>query len=501
MENGLSVAAKGRKAAVSVKERCGEWLRSIVFLGRNPITMVGAVLATGSAFAVVACWAFEIGFARDPEAHPYAGILFYLGLPAVLVLSLLLILAGALRLRHRLVRRAELPALYPRIDLSEPHLRRAAVLISFAVFVSIVIFTTGSYMSIQYMDSVRFCGATCHTVMQPEYAAYLHSPHSQVACVECHVASGAPWFLRANLSGAKQAFAVTFNDYPRPIPMSITTLRPPQKTCEKCHSPQRYDGNMVLVLNHYDSDEANTSETTVLLMKVGGQNGSGPEGIHGHHLSPGTKITYIALDRQRQVIAQVSYTDASGKTIVFRSTTIQATPQQLTQGQHRTMDCVDCHNRPAHSFQLPGEALDQAMSEHYISTDLPYIRKESLAALQTNYPSRQVASRRIAQILENFYETQYPQVVATKNDQLQAAIQAVQQIYLRNVFPQMHIGWGTYFDNIGHTRRPGCFRCHDGNHVAADGQRIPNDCNMCHGILAMNEHSPKILSELGVKLP
>jgi hypothetical protein len=484
---------------MSVKEQVGGWLRPIIYLGRNPISLTGAVLTTSSAFTVIAFWLFEIVLGGGASRYPYAGILFYLVLPTVFVLGLLLMPLGALLRRHQLLKRGELPALYPKVDFGQPLLRRAAALITFATFMNIVIFTTASYKGTQYMDSVQFCGTTCHTVMQPEYTAYLGSPHSRVACVQCHIGPGASWFVRSKLSGVKQVFAVTFDDYPRPIPSPVTSLRPARATCEQCHWPQRFEGNLLLVLNHYQEDEANTSQTTVLLMKVGGENARGPEGIHGHHLAPGIKITYTAIDKQRQVIPEVTYTDASGKTIVFHSTDIKVTPEQLANGEHRLMDCMDCHNRPTHTFQLPGDALDQAMSEHRIATDLPYIKKEALAVLKTNYPSRDVARTQIAASLQNFYKTQYPQVVNGKEAELEAAIRAVQGIYLKNVFPQMDVTWGTYPDNLGHMNWPGCFRCHDGNHVAANGQTIPNDCSTCHDILAMSEHDPKILSEIGIK--
>ena len=84
---------------------------------------------------------------------------------------------------------------------------------------------------------------------------------------------------------------------------------------------------------------------------------------------------------------------------------------------------------------------------------------------------------------------------------LDAAIQAVQGIYMRNIFPEMDITWGTYPDNLGHVNSPGCFRCHDGNHASADGKTIPNDCDTCHDVLAMQESNPKILQELGMKQP
>jgi len=70
---------------------------------------------------------------------------------------------------------------------------------------------------------------------------------------------------------------------------------------------------------------------------------------------------------------------------------------------------------------------------------------------------------------------------------------------LRNVFPEMNVTWGTYLNDLGHMDFPGCFRCHDGSHVAADGQTIPNDCDTCHHLLAVGERDPKILSDLGLK--
>ena len=76
--------------------------------------------------------------------------------------------------------------------------------------INIPLFTFASYQGVTYMDSVKFCGTTCHTVMLPEYTAYLRSPHAHVACVECHIGPGASWFVRAKISGSYQVLAVTF---------------------------------------------------------------------------------------------------------------------------------------------------------------------------------------------------------------------------------------------------------------------------------------------------
>ncbi|HKH49513.1 MAG TPA: cytochrome c3 family protein [Thermoanaerobaculia bacterium] len=98
----------------------------------------------------------------------------------------------------------------------------------------------------------------------------------------------------------------------------------------------------------------------------------------------------------------------------------------------RTMDCLDCHNRPSHTFQPPEKEIDAALAVAYRS----------------------------------------------------------------NVFPSMKIGWGTYPNHIGHETSPGCFRCHDDAHAAPDGQTISQDCSTCHSLLAMGEEDHEILHSL-----
>jgi hypothetical protein len=62
----------------------------------------------------------------------------------------------------------------------------------------------------------------------------------------------------------------------------------------------------------------------------------------------------------------------------------------------------------------------------------------------------------------------------------------------------MNVTWGKYPNNVGHTDFPGCFRCHDGDHMAKTGTPITNDCNACHNLLSMDEANPKVLTDLGI---
>jgi NapC/NirT cytochrome c family, N-terminal region len=483
---------------MSVFERIKKWFRPAAYLGRNPLSLAGAVLTTSSAITLIAFWLFDIVIGGG--LHPYTGVIFFLVLPGVFVLGLVLMPVGALLHRYGLRKAGQLPAIYPQVDLSVTTIRHAVGWVVGLTVANIIIFSVGAYRGVEYMDSVKFCGQTCHTVMQPEYTAYQGSPHARVACVQCHIGPGAPWFVRSKLSGLHQVYAVTFHTYDRPIPVPVENLRPSRETCEQCHYPETFTGDKLVVIRSFEEDEKNTELTTVLMLKIGGHTWNGQIGIHGRHLDPNRPIEYVSIDKHRQNMAQVSYVDdVTGKRVVFTQTDPKPTASQLAGGEHRIMDCIDCHNRPTHTFQLPGRALDLAMARGHVSPQLPFIKKEAMAVLKAKYPDRDTARREIAAALEAFYQKSYPDVYNTQRALLETSISGVQTIYLDNVFPAMNITWGTYPNNLGHTDFPGCFRCHDGSHTSADGKTIPNDCDTCHTVLAMQEQNPKVLADLGIK--
>jgi hypothetical protein len=279
----------------------------------------------------------------------------------------------------------------------------------------------------------------------------------------------------------------------------VKELRPARDTCEGCHWPQKFTGDKFLVRTKYGDDEQNTPSKTVLLLKVGGRTAQGLVGIHGRHLDTVERIEYVSTDGRRQVIPQVTYLDDAGKTVVYASTEVKTTPEQLARGERRKMDCMDCHNRPTHTFQMPERAVDEALSQNWISTSLPYIKRQAVAALRASYPDRAAAAERIPRALVDYYRTKHPETYQNHRAQVEAAAAKVAAIYQRNIFPEMRITWGTYPNNIGHEDFLGCFRCHDGKHKSSDGRVISDDCSACHEILAMEEKEPKILSDLGLK--
>ncbi len=468
-------------------------LTPLVYLSNNTISFLGVLLATTGGVA----WLFVLPVhLRGSAVHPYLGILFYLALPMLFFTGLALMPLGIWRRQRRERRLGVLPREFPPLNWESAEFRRLFAFIGLATFANVIIGGHFTYATIHYMGTVGFCGQTCHTVMKPEFTAYQDSPHFRVGCVSCHIGEGASWFVKSKLSGVEQVFAVMLNVYQRPIPTPVHDLRPARETCETCHWPQKFGGYRLRVIPKYAEDESNTATKTVLMMRIGGGDDGG--GIHGVHLGPGVMIEY-GSDSKRQNIPWVRYTDRNGRGTEYAVKDLQ--PDQLGKLERRIMDCVDCHNRPTHAFDLPEPALDKALAAGRIPASLAMIRKEGARILKAAYASSAEAQAAIPAALEQFYSQQYPEVFRDRRAEVDKAGRTLVEIYNRNVFPQMKITWGTYPNNIGHTYFPGCFRCHDETHASPSGKTITQDCNACHQLLAMEEAAPKILTELGAAGP
>jgi len=464
----------------------GRWLSPLIHLSNNWISLAGVVLTTSA----TVFWLFLLPTTlRGDTDNPYIGILAFLALPAPFFLGLLMIPLGMWIKRRQTGAAGIYPPDFPVLAWSNPELRKLAYFIGVTTVINVVVASQLSYGAVSYMDSVTFCGKTCHNVMQPEYTAYQNSPHSRVECVKCHIGPGAGWFVRSKLSGVGQVVAVTFNTYPRPIPTPVRNLRPARETCEACHWPQKYGEDRVRIISKFADDEHNTLTKTVLLMKVGG--GNGGIGIHGTHLGPGVHIRY-ASDESRQNIPWVEYDGPGGKKVY--AVADAKTAGLLT----REMDCMDCHNRPTHTYELPDRGLDRAMNAGELSASLPFAKKEALELIKMNYTSREEAMQRIPAAFAKYYQDRYPDVWAARRGEITAGGKAALEVWDRNVFPAMKVTWGAYPNNLGHMDFPGCFRCHDGSHSTKGGESITQDCNACHNLLAVDEASPKILGDLGI---
>ena len=443
--------------------------RASVF--RNWLSLTGFVVMVGSLFSFLLLFVIE---AMAHVSNPYVGILTYLVAPSFLVLGMMTAALGAF-LRHRQLVKASGPFPPLRIDLTRPRDRRVFGLFLAGSVVFLLVSAVGSYQSYHYTESVQFCGQACHGVMQPEWVTYTHSPHARVACAECHIGKGATWYVRSKLSGTYQVYATLADKYPKPIPTPVKNLRPAQETCEECHWPKKFIGNVERTYNCFLGDETNTPFTVRLLLKVGGGDPThGPvSGIHWH-MNVGNRIDYLAADEERQKIPWVRMTDSQGVVTEFRSPRFT---NEVDEASVRRMDCMDCHNRPAHRYESPNDAVNMALALGKIDRGLRYIKTNALFALTRHYTNQTQALKSIATHLAY----QYP-----NDSRIHGAIDVVQQIYTNNFFPEMKASWQKYPENIGHKDWPGCFRCHDGQHKSADGKRTikANDCNACHTILA-----------------
>jgi nitrate/TMAO reductase-like tetraheme cytochrome c subunit len=459
---------------------------------RNPVSLAGVALAI---VGLANIFLFVLIDLIAIKPSPYIGILAYMVSPAFFSLGLLLMLAGVLIERRKKVEPTEF---YPVVDLND-RAQRSAV-ISFVTFLLVfaLVSTGGSYKAYEYTDSVQFCGQLCHTVMNPEFTAYQLSPHARVACVDCHVGSGATWYVKSKLSGARQVFAATFNTFPRPIPTPVHNLRPAQDTCEQCHWPKKFYGGQLKVFTHYANDEKNTVRQIRLLIKTGGGDPTtgAPEGIHWH-MNIANRIDYVAADEKHQVIPYIHVEDQQGRVTEYFAKDSTLTKDQIAKTPRHRMDCVDCHNRPTHIYVPPDQAVDQSLLGHRLDASLPFIKQEAVTVLTANYATTDEAQRGIAKGLDDFYESRYPDVAKSKQLEIRNAVAEVQQIFQHTTFPEMKLNWQTHPNNLGHYYFGGCFRCHDGQHVSADGRVISRDCNQCHSVMSQTEGTTNVMAAPG----
>lgn len=455
--------------------------QSRLYYFNNWISLIGLIIALGSAFSFVFLFVIDL-FVGNGNA--YLGILTYIASPAFCILGSGIMLIGWVFYRHQVEHcKTDRADLTFSLNLSNSADRRKLLLFSGGTFGFLMLSAIGSYKTYHVTESVEFCGLVCHDVMEPEYTTYQIGAHARVACVKCHIGSGAGWYVKSKLSGLYQVYSVAFNKYNRPIETPVHNLRPARDTCETCHWPEKFTGNLDRVYASYMADEANTPYTVRMSLNVGGADPRrGPaEGIHWH-MSAEHTVEFIAEDEQLQVIPWVRVTDKDGQTTEYVTDGFNGNPADYTIHQ---MDCMDCHNRPAHAYTAPGRAVDQALHLGKLSTDLPGIKRLAVELLIGEYSDKAAAFSAIATGLTEAYAGR-PQLAET--------IAELQNIYALNFFPAMQADWSAYPDNIGHKNWAGCFRCHDDMHTSpTTNQTIEmSNCNSCHSIIAQGSTAEAI---------
>ncbi|WP_340113973.1 NapC/NirT family cytochrome c [Maribellus mangrovi] len=452
---------------------------------KNWISITGAVLAVFNLASILSLFLLNAVFGFGGQ---YIGLFIYMVLPAFMIVGLLLIPIG-MRINRKKARLAEKEGRqlnWPVLDFNNQATRNASTIFIVGTIFLLIISSVGSYEAFHLTESVEFCGKLCHEVMEPEYTTYHGSSHERVACVECHVGSGASWYVKSKLSGLYQVYSVIANKYPQPIPTPIANLRPARETCEECHWPEKFYDNKMRVKHSFLTDEENTEHIIHLQVKTSTK--ETPQGIvkgiH-QHISPDVKIEYKALDDKRQIIPWVKYTNTkTGEEYVYTDGDNMVSEAKLDSLETRVMDCLDCHNRPSHNYNAPQNFIDQAMAQGKISTDLPAIKLAAMMALYQDYPDKDSAMFAIKTQVNEWFEGSYPEVFETKQPEIEQAIAAIQEGYSNNIFPYMKASWKAYPNNIGHMESDGCYRCHNDRHATEDSRVISKDCKLCHNIIA-----------------
>jgi mono/diheme cytochrome c family protein len=362
--------------------------------------------------------------------------------------------------------------------------RRVLPLIVVA-FIMILLFTLGNY-AWEESNSPAFCGLTCHT-MPPEYVTYQKSPHTNVTCEDCHMGRDrlAVMIQRKVKYSWQTGTAMLLNTYEYPI--VAKNMAPAREACENCHKPEKFSTDQLVEIKNYADDEANTLKSTFLVVKTGGgaqREGLG-YGIHWHIENP---VYFYTTDLEQQDIPYIVATGPNGEEIEYVDVEAGFDPATVKKEQLKKMDCITCHNRTAHLVESPNNTVDRLLQRNLVSVKIPEIKKKAVEVLGAEYASNQAAMDGIA-ALATYYQGKQ-----ADPGEVEAAIKALQEAYQTTNFIDQKVNWKTHPDNLAHQESPGCFRCHDGKHLAAsgaapvanEGKRLSGtirlECNLCHSI-------------------
>jgi hypothetical protein len=444
----------------------------------NPLSLVGLVIAVFNIFFIVFLSVIETFSKRG---HPYADLVIWLILPGLVLVGLILIVIGIRRERRKELKGIPEEHRLLTIDFNDPVHRRTAVAVLTVFLLLSLLYAFAGYKTYEFTESDMFCARLCHTVHTAEDNSHSYSVHSEISCADCHVGSGAKYFLLYKLKGTRQLIDLLTGRYPRPIPTPVVDLRPSQDVCENCHGPQYRINQRLESRTYFLADKQNTRKTINLLMLMGRTAGmpDRPPKMHWHY-STTEEIVYAASDPKRSVIPWIKVKRLDGKERIYRITGAEMTDAEAAKTGPRRMDCVDCHNRSGHPYNPPDVIVNALLSLKLVDPVLPGIKGLAVDALDAEYASREDAWKGINSTIRDLYKKTYTAWSAEKEKAVSSSIAALQRSYDRNYDPAMKVSWKNFPSNQGHLFSPGCFRCHDGKHRSDDGTVLSRDCSLCH---------------------
>lgn len=462
------------------------YVRFIQAISVNRLGQLGVAFTTSSFITFLF---LEMARFSGVLSNAYIGLITYLLLPALFLFGLLLIPLGWHQQKKETGKttRELLDAQFRSTDTARGFFGSKVFLsIGALTLVNIVFLGLASSRMLIFMDEPNFCGTACHSVMNPEWVTYQESPHARVRCVECHVGEGVEAHISSKLSGLRQMISVTFDLLERPIPTPVRDLRPSRETCEKCHWPEKFYGQRLKTIVRYKKDVESTALYNTLSLKIDAGKGAERRGIHWH-VSEENEVRYASVDDEREKMIWVEARQPDGDFKRYTNTRLVGHAEASLE---RTLDCVDCHNRATHIYEDPNNAIDERMSRGMIDRSLPFVKRESMAAITAGYANEEDAMEGISNRLHGFYRREFPEVARGNRAGIDSVVTVLQAVYTRNIHHQMNITWNTYRSLIGHSGGGGCFRCHNANMVDDGGEAISSDCTMCHSILAYESDAP-----------
>ncbi len=455
--------------------------------GKNWITIIGLLIASINFLMIIVLFLISTIFNKNDTN---LGLFIYIILPGFLLLGLIMVPAGILISRKkRITKTPGEKKLLPAVDLNNPMHRKAFIAFTIATVIILFLTTYGTIEAYHLTESVEFCGTLCHKVMEPEYTAYQNSPHANVACVDCHVGSGASWYVKSKLSGLQQVYAVATKTYPSPIETPLHDLRPARETCEKCHWPQKFYARNLQTNRYYLADSLNSEWDIILQMKIGPEitELGFAEGIHWH-INPDVNIEYISENDMRELISYVKYTNkATGEVTVYRNPDIEISDSIISASLPRTMDCIDCHNRPSHKYSSPPVYFDKAMLTNEVSQEIPFIKRTAMGILRNTFTDKDTALMQIREGIINYYKSDFSGYFEKNHPKIDQSVASMQKAFSQNSFPGMKVNYDIYPNHIGHLESEGCFRCHNDSFTSDNGRKITRDCNICHTIIGQGK--------------
>ncbi|MEN8139827.1 MAG: NapC/NirT family cytochrome c [Thermodesulfobacteriota bacterium] len=461
-------------------EKGGAWHQLLACTWKTPLGVIGVSITTISITLILLG---VIAHLTGLIHNPYHAIFTFLLLPGAMLFGLVLIPLSCYFRRKKWFKESLTNVENLKIDLSDAQHRKGILLFIILSVINITVLVVVAYEGYHFTDSPYFCGVVCHSVMDPEYTAYQRSDHAKVSCVACHIGPGASWYVQAKLSGLRQVKAVIDGGFSRPIPAPVEHLRPARDTCEQCHWPEKFIGKKVKTYISFSDEDQKNPQVQEIALHIGGRNPVNDkfEGIHWH-VSRDIKVEYQALDEKRTRIGKIKVTRTKGVTEEYQIG--DGEPEPGTQAKWRTMDCIDCHNRPTHAYDRLEELVDFGLYAKKLSPEIPGMRAQALIVLQKEYTSRNEATEQIVEdLMEGLAKLHGNEFVTSHEEEIINSGRYLLEGYLNNVWPNMKVTWGTYPEHIGHQDADdgyGCFRCHDDEHATQVGKTIGQDCDQCH---------------------